>query len=239
MEKKIILPMVILLITTIIVAGANWYVERNNITINLFAGIQEKEVTVSFFPKDITLEPEKEVLIAPILISTSQTKKPGYMELWITYDATALTYVGTEEPDTSSVLESLFVIEEPNDTGTIRSIHVAYGLKDKSITPQTTIELPLMKFRGIKLATSSISIDSSQSQVTFLDQDNAELVVKPATVTFSLSPTPTVTPTVIPPTSTQEPTPTPSNAPTSSPIPTETPTTPTNTPNLTPIPTQS
>jgi hypothetical protein len=185
-NKKMIAMGVQFMIATALVVGAMEYIKVHPVSTLFHAGTKEKEVAVMLTASNVTPNVGDTYSITPILVSKS--KKPGYIELTLTYDAKHLQYVNIEDVQTAAQFESLMPVEDAASADSNNSMHtlfLTYGIKDPTQLPGDTVELAKINFKILNPAKSLISVDSGKSQIVFVDQDTAELLNEPVTVDSS------------------------------------------------------
>lgn len=171
-----------LLIATLLVAGITTYVSLNNVSTRFKAGSEEQEISLFFVPNNQPAKVGTTITLSPFV--TAKAKKPGFMLFSLTYDATKLTYTGSDDTKVTDTIELILPPEDTTNTTqpAMHTLRLTYAVKDPVIPPGETIQLSNLSFVVNDTAATSIHVDTAKSQVVFLDSVEGIILANDAMV---------------------------------------------------------
>lgn len=164
------------------------------------ATVSDREVKLSLFPKTQNTSVGENVSIAAKVLGTGNRKIASIL-LSVKFDSSHIRLQTIDESKKADGMNLLKVTDagKANSSG---SFKILYGAEAESTAPQGVVNLPMFSFEILKNAKSEVQINTSESQIIFVDGVNGEVKDEEARATVdstalspSLSPTPTIFPT--------------------------------------------
>lgn len=195
MKKKDIFKIFLIFFAIIVFSGITVWetlmVSSGKSDLRSLAGNVDRQVKILFYPSSVN---EKSGNTFPVVIQLSAPAKKsvGSVLLTISFDQTQLQLQGMNNsaiPNNLQYLKSTDITKS-NTTGQVK---VMYGATATNNGPSGNFNLSTLNFSVIKESTGKISIDPSNSQITFLNSEVADLIVNNS-VDVNSFPTPTAKP---------------------------------------------